>query len=155
SHSYALPRCSGVRSPRRVRIQQGFAEQITWEFTHMPRKKQTAETTMSEATTSSENGATSAGAPKSKRDAVRRALETLGKKAKPKAIREHILREFNIDMSLPHISTTKSSLVGKVGKRGRKKSAETAPPANAGELTFSLKDMREIKSLVDRIGPEK
>src|SRR5437868_8897083 len=106
------------------------------------------------------NGSADAGKPATKAEAVRRALDTLGKKATPTQIDEHIRREFNIKMSLPHISTTKSNILrgkGK-GRRGRRKKGAKATTAEQGAraaTTFSLKDLREIKSLVDRVGAEK
>ena len=108
------------------------------------------------------NGSAGAGKPASKTEGVRRALDALGKEASPKEIDEYIRREFNIKMSLPHISTTKSNILRGQGKgrrrRGRrKKGAKVATggqPASAA-TAFSLKDLREIKTLVDRVGAEK
>ena len=108
------------------------------------------------------HGSADAGKPASKAEAVRRALITLGDDATPTQIDEHIRREFNVKMSLPHISTTKSNILRSQGKgkrrRGRRKkggkAAAAAQTANAA-TTFSLKDLREIKALVDRVGAEK
>jgi hypothetical protein len=108
------------------------------------------------------NGSAGAGKPASKTEGVRRALDALGKKATPTEIDEYLRREFNIKMSLPHISTTKSNILrgkgkGK-GRRGRRKkgakAAGGAQPANAA-TAFDVKDMREIRALVDRVGVEK
>jgi hypothetical protein len=100
------------------------------------------------------------GRPANKTEAVRLALAALGgKKATPGQIDDYLRREFQITMSPQHISTTKSNLLrgkGK-GKRRRKKGAEAAPAAvpSAAAPTFSLKDMREVRAVVGRVGVEK
>jgi hypothetical protein len=124
----------------------------------MARKKNATEAKANGA--AGANGSAAAGKPANKTEAVRLALGALGKKATPTEIDEHIRREFNVKMSLPHISTTKSNILrakGKGSRRRRKKGAKVAavePAANAARA-FSLKDLREIKALVDRVGVEK
>ena len=60
-------------------------------------------------------------------------------------------------MSLPHISNAKSVILGRKGKRRRKKGEKPAPAAEAPTAApaFSLKDMREVRAVVDRVGVEK
>jgi hypothetical protein len=100
------------------------------------------------------------GKPANKTEAVRLALDALGgKKATPGQIDEYLRREFKITMSPQHISTAKSNLLrgkGK-GKRRRKEGAESAPApaAPAAAPTFSLKDLREVRAVVGRVGAEK
>ena len=102
--------------------------------------------------------AAAAGKPANKTEAVRLALAALGgREATPGQIDEYLRREFHITMSLPHISNVKSVLLGRKGKQRRKKGAESAPAAEAPAAapTFSLKDMREVRAVVDRVGAEK
>jgi hypothetical protein len=112
------------------------------------------------------NGATPApadgaggGKPANKTEAVRLALGALGgRKATPTQIDEYLRREFKITMSPQHISTAKSNLLRGKGKpRRRKKSAGAAPAAAAPAAApaFSLKDMREVRAVVGRVGVEK
>jgi hypothetical protein len=107
-----------------------------------------------------DGAAAASGKPANKTEAVRLALDALGgRKATPGQIDEYLRREFKITMSPQHISTTKSNLLrgkGK-GKRRRRKGAEAAPAAEgtAAAPAFSLKDMREVRAVVDRVGAGK
>jgi hypothetical protein len=90
-------------------------------------------------------------------DAVRRALDELGKDAMPKDIQRHIQERYGIAMTPEHVSTYKSSLLRKrKGRRGRRPKGEGAPaPASSAarrEATISLRDLRALKELADRIG---
>jgi hypothetical protein len=94
----------------------------------------------------------------SKTDAVRRALETLGADAKPLDIQRFVKEHYDIDISTKVISVYKGKL-GRTGRRrgrpGRKPrpepAAASAPRATAaGEVT--MKDLRTIKELSDRVG---
>ena len=60
-------------------------------------------------------------------------------------------------MTPEHVSTYKSSLLRKrKGRRGRKPKGEEAPvPASSaapGAATISLRDLRALKELADRLG---
>jgi hypothetical protein len=57
-----------------------------------------------------------------KKEAVRRALATLGKNAKTAEIQRHIKQAFGLDMSTGHISTTRGEIrrEGKKDKAGRR-----------------------------------
>jgi hypothetical protein len=90
-------------------------------------------------------------------EAVRRALDELGQDAMPKDIQRHIQEQFGIAMTPEHVSTYKSSLLRKrKGRRGRKAKGERAPAAASsaarGAATISLRDLRALKELADRIG---
>jgi hypothetical protein len=119
----------------------------------MPRKAKNG------ATTGQADGAAEGGKPANKTEAVRLALGALGgRKASPAQIDDYLRREFKITMSLQHISTTKSNLLRGKGKgRRRKKGAQAAPAAAAPAAApaFSLKDLREVRAVVDRVGVEK
>lgn len=98
----------------------------------------------------------------SKIDAVRKALEELGKKAKPGAIREFVKEKFGLEMSLSHVSNCKTHLRK---KKRKKKTAEPAPAtaaaapakvasARASGSGVSLSDIAAVKDLVGRVGEE-
>ena len=97
----------------------------------------------------------------SKVDAVRKALEELGKKAKPGAIQEYVKEKFGLEMSMSHVSNCKTVLRK---KRRKKNAAEPAPdtavapvktaPARASGAAVSLTDIAAVKDLVGRVGEE-
>ena len=111
-------------------------------------------------------GAASAGGDVSKMDAVRTALDTLGKKAKPKAIVALVKDRYGMDLSLNLVNNYKHHLVKKgvgKGRRGRRPKAEQATAAaapapatrrggNGGAI--SLRDIDAVKQLTDRVGAE-
>jgi hypothetical protein len=102
------------------------------------------------------------GAVGSKTEAVRRALEELGPDAKPLAIQEHVKDRYGVEITTKVISVYK----GKLGKRGRKRGrpgrkpkaevvAAAAPRVAghvAGHAEVTIKDLRAIKELSDRVG---
>jgi len=101
---------------------------------------------------------TTTGAP-SKMDAVRQALNSLGRDAKPPALDSYIREHFG--MSIPHnmISSYKSQLRskkgGKGGRRGRPPASESAKTMNAvaeERQRVSFKDLQEVKNLAGRLG---
>jgi hypothetical protein len=90
-------------------------------------------------------------------EAVRRALDELGQDATPKDLQRHIKERYAINMTPEHVSTYKSSLLRKKkGRRGRKPKDEGAPAAASstarGGAAISLRDLRALKELADRIG---
>jgi hypothetical protein len=96
-----------------------------------------------------------------KKEAVRRALATLGKKAKPTAIKGWIKDNLAIEMTTDHISTAKGELL----RKGKKKPTPSpAPKVQAAAVTRAVKaangkgvlleDILTLKDLVKRIGAE-
>ena len=127
----------------------------------MAQKKEGAASEQGQGTPSAEQP------PKNKMDAVRRAMGTLGRNAKPAAIRDHAKNQFGMDLSADLISTYKGEInrkkKGKSKKKGAKKSqaptaaaapAKQAPrsPARSAGAAISLEDMRLVKDLVARVG---
>jgi hypothetical protein len=97
-----------------------------------------------------------------KKEMVARAIQHLGRKADRTDIQDFIRREFNTEMTLTHISSTKSQyLSGKgkgKGKRGKRKAAAAPSAANGGGPAREeglLRDMRILKELIDRLGLKK
>jgi hypothetical protein len=97
---------------------------------------------------------------KSKMDAVRQALNSLGRDAKPPAIDEFCQREFGMSIAHNMISSYKSQLNAKKkkgkGRVGRPPSAGTAG-GEEGQVAeerqrVSFKDLDEVKSLAGRLG---
>jgi hypothetical protein len=102
----------------------------------------------------------------SKIDAVRKAMEELGKKAMPGEIQEYVKEKFGLEMSMSHVSNCKSAL----RKKKRRKAAaageaESAPApaaapvkaasAPAGDESVSMGDIAAVKELVGRVGEDK
>jgi hypothetical protein len=90
-------------------------------------------------------------------EGVRRALGELGKDASTAEIQGFLRDRFGIEMSTKMVSSYKSALLRKDRARqqgGRKPREEAAPqpgPAPArGEV--SLKDIRTLKEIADRLG---
>ena len=94
-----------------------------------------------------------------KAEAIRRALAKLGNKAMPTEIQEFIKTNFGVEMTTKVISVYKSKLAKKKGKPGRKPKeagavGEAAPkPVAQGSVTF--KDMRTVKEISNRLGPDR
>jgi hypothetical protein len=95
-----------------------------------------------------------------KKEAVRRALATLGKKAKPLAIQGWIKDNLHLDLTTAHISTTKGELLRKPTKKpSGSKPAVLAEPAMAAvkgatEKGVQMDDILKLKELVGRVGPK-
>jgi hypothetical protein len=93
-----------------------------------------------------------------KMEAVRRALDELGRGAMPTAIQEFVKRRFAVDISAKVASIYKSKITTPKGTRGRPgrkpkgaaASVEAAPRAAQDVLSF--KDLRAVKDLKDRLG---
>lgn len=69
-----------------------------------------------------------------KMEAVRRALSDLGKGAMPKQLQPYIREKLGVEMSVDHVSTYKSQILRKEGKKGRPAKVSVngaAPPAPA------------------------
>ena len=104
-----------------------------------------------------------------KQEAVRRALAALGKTTTASAIQKYVKDTFNLDMSIDHIYTAKSSAVAKGKKKAKKlkvallalpeptaaDASVTLPPTPrqpAGSI--SLQDIEAVKALLGRIGAD-
>jgi hypothetical protein len=131
----------------------------------MAEKKNGSMKTASSASPGGEAG----GAPLTKMDAVRQALATLGKDAKPIQLQGHIRKEFGIEMSTDHISTYKGNILRKKGGKGRRggkkaaakpSEAPAAAPAalvpkvggRGANVAVSMGDLQALKDLVQRVG---
>jgi hypothetical protein len=96
-----------------------------------------------------------------KRQAVRDAMNVLGMDAPPGAIRDHLKKEAGLDMSTNMISSYKSQIrktAGLKGRRrrkgGRRARAEVAatPVPRAPGDGISIKDLRTLREMADRLG---
>ncbi len=105
----------------------------------------------------------------SKTDAVKQALATLGKKAKPKEIQTYIKDTFGLEMSTGYVSNLKTTL-GKKGKGKRGSPRKAAPlngkpaakkakpkakagvPKSMGTAGIALEDIQTVKDLLGRLG---
>ena len=99
-----------------------------------------------------------------KMDAVREALEKLGKKAMPVRIQSYIMEHFNLEMSTAHISNYKTSILRK--KKAAKKgissestnvhveAPKTRTVTTNKSAGITLSDIRVVKALVERVGEE-
>jgi hypothetical protein len=106
------------------------------------------------------NGTTGDTKPLTKREAVRRTLETLGDDAKPAEMQGHLREHYGLEMNTNMISSYKSQLTGGTGRRGKKRgrpakatatvAAPRAMPAQAGEVPW--RDIRAIKDIAGRLG---
>jgi hypothetical protein len=103
-----------------------------------------------------------------KMEAVRRALGHLGNDAGRIDIQAYVKKEFNIEMSLDHISNYKGEILKKKkrrkGKRAARpeeprKEAPKAPAASgsgggATRAGISLRDLQTVRDLIERLGRE-
>jgi hypothetical protein len=99
-----------------------------------------------------------------KHEGVRQALTELGRDAKPLDIQKYVKDRFGFDMTVAHIYTSRSDIlrkgVKKKSSKGPKIEAAAQPqvePARVAQKStaaVSLDDLRAIKGLVSRIGPE-
>jgi len=104
-------------------------------------------------------------------DAVKRALATLGRKAKPTQIRAWVRSQFGRDLSNDLISTYKGEILHKKGGTGKKTAAKKEqagtsskagpaakaalrPAAGKGTAAISLDDLRLVKGLLARVGAD-
>jgi hypothetical protein len=97
-----------------------------------------------------------------KKEAVRRALATLGKNAQTAEIQRHLKQAFDIDMTAGHISTTR----GEIRREGKKAKARPAAKEAVGlevaeavgqptPAAVLLDDLLKIRELVDRVGADR
>jgi hypothetical protein len=106
----------------------------------------------------------------SKQEAVRKALTALGKTATASAIQKYVKDTFNLDMTIDHIYTAKSSALKKGKKkkgkgRGKQSAApvaaapsepqvKPAPAARKSAGGVSLADIEAVKGLLGRVGAD-
>lgn len=112
----------------------------------------------------------------SKKEAVRRALQDLGREAKPLQIRDHVKQHYHIDMGLDHISTVKGEILRETGQAKptaekpttakpaapqaaaakppihNEESAKAAMPQAMGIQGIALTDIETVKELLQRLG---
>ena len=94
-------------------------------------------------------------------EAVRRAVDTLGKKAKPQEILSFIKSNFQVKMEPTLISNYKSSLYRKGAGRSRvirkpaRAAAPSAAPSEAAPSGFSIDEIQQVKQVVEKIGADK
>ena len=114
-----------------------------------------------------------------KKEAVRKALEALGRDAKPAQLQPYIKQTFGIDMTPGHITTAKGEILrgkgqgaqAKAGAAPKPQAPATAPepparqparaPAGAsgaggggGSGRISLEDLQTVKGLLGRVGAD-
>jgi hypothetical protein len=95
-----------------------------------------------------------------KMELVRQALATLGNDASPGDIAKHLKEQANLEMSTGMISNYKSSILKKLEqsprrrgrKRGRPTAAEGAPATTASAEGVSIKDIRALREMSQRLG---
>jgi hypothetical protein len=85
-------------------------------------------------------------------EAVRRALTALGPTARPPEIGAYVRQQFGRTIPPNHISSYKSTLTRKVRKPGRPRAGANGSGRHDGPDSLSLKDLRAIKELANRIG---
>jgi hypothetical protein len=96
----------------------------------------------------------------SKMDHVRQALATLGNEASGSEIARHLKEQANVEMSANMASNYKSTILKKQGqsprrkkgKRGRPAAAEGAPATTASGEGVSIKDIRALRDMSQRLG---
>jgi hypothetical protein len=105
-----------------------------------------------------------------KQEAVRRALAALGKMALASDIQKYVKETFNLDMTIDHIYTAKSSVLGKGKKKARKPAVkqppapepiaaakplvQPAPVARTPAGGIRLEDIEAVKGLLGRVGAD-
>jgi hypothetical protein len=111
---------------------------------HMPRGK----------TKTNSEGASANGVGGNKMEAVRRALSSLGRDAKPTALHNHILSQFNLDIQPNMISSYKSTILkgSKGGKKRGRKPKNNSIPSHAPSGGNIIKDLKTLKELTTRLG---
>lgn len=103
--------------------------------------------------------------PATKTEAVRWALNALGRDALPAQIRDYVADHYGLDMSLNHVSNIKSGLskgTSGTGKPSRKKPGPkpraeagidvSAPTRRRAGSGVSLEDIEAAKQLAERVG---
>jgi hypothetical protein len=85
-------------------------------------------------------------------EAVRRALAALGPKARPPEIGAYVQQHFGKVIPPNHISSYKSTLTKKARRPGRPRAGANGAGRDGSSDSLSLKDLRAIKELANRIG---
>jgi hypothetical protein len=95
---------------------------------------------------------------KSKMDVMRETIAKLGKDASAKDIQDH-LKKAGVHMSIEMVYTYKGNVLRELGgrkkgkRRGPKPGRKAATANGAGGI--SVRDIQDVKGLVDRLGAEK
>jgi hypothetical protein len=105
-----------------------------------------------------------------KQEAVRRALAALGKTATAKDIQKYVKDTFHLAMTIDHIYTAKSSVLGKGKKKETTLKVKQPPAPNSAAATepavppatvarqptsgISLEDIEAVKGLLGRVGAD-
>ena len=109
--------------------------------------------------------------PITKFEAVRRAMEELGKDAPRARIQELAKEQFGLELTPKHVSDYRAKLVRRASKLKAKKSAErkaareatqpterpavlAGPSTGNGKATVLMEDVLAVRELVARVGPE-
>jgi hypothetical protein len=87
-----------------------------------------------------------------KMECVRLAMGTLGNDATPKQLQAHLDEKYGVKMDTKMLSTYKGSILKAARKRGGARRTGVGPAAINGGVR--VEDIRAIKALVDRIGPD-
>ncbi len=101
--------------------------------------------------------------PKSKTEAVKRALRRLGWDAMPLEIAEWVWKKYGMEMDKSHVSTVKSTILRQMREERGREPATPAPepvqeeePMHAGDTeTLSIAELLTVKELVRRIGADR
>jgi hypothetical protein len=89
-----------------------------------------------------------------KMDAVRQALNELGRNAMPRDIQKHIREKHGVHMEPAMISNYKSSLKGG-NKSALLRRSAARPRAAVSGGGFSMRDIEAVKQVMDKIGADK
>jgi hypothetical protein len=99
------------------------------------------------------NGQSAAnGVGDNKMEAVRRALGTLGRRAKPKAIHSHIMETYHLDVHPNMISSYKSTILKGGGGKGKKRGPK--PKSNGARGHNIISDLKALKEMKARLGAD-
>jgi hypothetical protein len=102
--------------------------------------------------------------PKSKTEAVKRAMRRLGPNAMPLEIADWVWKKYGMEMDKSHVSTVKSTILKRMREdEGDEPAAPSFPEPvyeeevmTAGDTeTLSIAELLAVKELVRRIGPER
>jgi len=109
-----------------------------------------------------------------KQEAVQKAVEALGRDARPPELQAYVKEQFGLDMTLGHVKTARNEFLrgGKKGKKkpGREPKAPPAPqptgqpaptqparapaPASGAGNGIRLGDIEAVKGLLGRVSPD-
>ena len=92
-------------------------------------------------------------------ECVRQALAQLGYDAKPMQIQKHLRRKFKLNMNPKMISTYKGSILRKEARQSGLMSSPAAwapaPVRRPSGADETVEEVRAVKNLGDRLGPDK